>query len=96
MSYFDCYLIPVTAAKLDAHKRFSEQMARVYREYGAIRVIDCVRDPDRADGTQFHADEAAREGRHHPQSGAGVASGHVGVGRVPTHVTMIGIVPDQL
>ena len=48
MSYFDCYLIPVPAAKLNAYKRFSEQMARVYREYGAVRVIDCVLDPDRA------------------------------------------------
>jgi uncharacterized protein YbaA (DUF1428 family) len=58
MSYFDCYLIPVPTIKLETYKRFSEKMASVYREYGAVRVVDCVLDPDTADGAQFHADEA--------------------------------------
>ena len=58
MSYFDCYLIPVPAAKLTAYKDFSERMAAVYRDYGAIRLVDCVLDPDTADGSQFHADGA--------------------------------------
>jgi uncharacterized protein YbaA (DUF1428 family) len=58
MSYFDYYLIPVSAAKLAAYKRFSELMAKVYREYGAVRVVDCVLDPDTSDGTRFHADGA--------------------------------------
>ncbi len=61
MSYFDCYLIPVPAAKLDAYKLFSERIAEVYREYGALRVTDCILDPGTADGTQFHAEGAQAE-----------------------------------
>jgi uncharacterized protein YbaA (DUF1428 family) len=57
-SYFDCYLIPVSSEKLEAYKRFSEQVAMVYREYGAVRIVDCMLDAETADGAQFHAEEA--------------------------------------
>ena len=58
MSYFDGYLIPVPVNKLDAYKRFSEKIAKVYREYGAIRIVDCVLDDDAANSAEFHAEEA--------------------------------------
>jgi uncharacterized protein YbaA (DUF1428 family) len=58
MSYFDGYLISVRTEKLEAYKRFSEQIAKVYREHGAIRIVDCVLDADATDGAQFHAVEA--------------------------------------
>lgn len=61
MSYFDAYLIPVPEAKLDAYRLFSERIAAVYREYGALRVVDGLLDPDTADGTSFHAEEARAE-----------------------------------
>ncbi|WP_370677683.1 DUF1428 domain-containing protein [Pleomorphomonas sp. PLEO] len=57
MSYFDCYLIPVPETKLETYRHFSKKIASVYRDYGAVRVIDCVLDPD----AQFHADEARAE-----------------------------------
>lgn len=58
MSCFDCYLIPVPAVRLEAYRRFSERMAVVYRDYGAVRLVDCMLDPDTADGSAFHADGA--------------------------------------
>jgi uncharacterized protein YbaA (DUF1428 family) len=58
VSYFDCALIPVPAAKLEAYKHFSEKIANVYREYGAVRQVDCFLDPDAANGVEFHAEEA--------------------------------------
>ncbi len=58
MSYFDCSLIPVPTAKLEAYKRFSEKMAKISQEYGAVRQVDCVLDPDAANGFAFHAEEA--------------------------------------
>jgi len=58
MSYFDCSLIPVPRAKLEAYRRFSEHMAGIAREYGAVRQVDCVLDPETADGAAFHAEEA--------------------------------------
>lgn len=61
MSYFDCYLIPLPTEKLGAYKTFSQRMAEVYREYGALRVTDCVLDSDTIDGTQFHAEGVQSE-----------------------------------
>jgi uncharacterized protein YbaA (DUF1428 family) len=58
MSYFDGYLIPVATEKLAAYKHFSEQIAKVYCEYGAIRIVDSVLDEDAGNGVQFHADQA--------------------------------------
>lgn len=60
MSYYDAYLIPVPEAKLAAYKAFSACMAAGYREYGALRVVDCLLDPEVRDGAEFHA-EGARE-----------------------------------
>jgi len=58
MSYFDCYLIPVRNDQIDAYREFSERIAKVYRDYGALRVVDCVLDANSVDGTQFHAEDA--------------------------------------
>lgn len=66
MAYFDCYLIPVPIAKLAQFKRYSEQVSRIYREYGALRQVDCLFDPATADGSEFHADEAREALRHSP------------------------------
>lgn len=60
MSYYDAYLIPVPEEKLPAYEAFSARMAAVYREYGALRVVDCRLDPGDGDGTEFHA-EGARQ-----------------------------------
>lgn len=48
------------AAKLKSYKSFSEKIAKVDREYGAIRVVDCVLDLDNANGFEFHAEAARR------------------------------------
>lgn len=61
MSYFDCYLIPVPAEKLDAYRNFSSQIAGIYREYGAIRVVDAVLDPAASNGAEFHAENARED-----------------------------------
>ncbi|NMJ39966.1 DUF1428 family protein [Roseomonas sp. JC162] len=58
MPYVDCYLIPVPEPKLEAYRRFSTEMAAVYREYGAGRIVDCLLDAGTADGAAFHADGA--------------------------------------
>jgi uncharacterized protein YbaA (DUF1428 family) len=60
MSYFDCYLIPVAADKMEAYKLFSEEIARVYKEHGAVRIVDLAFDAQAAEGVQFHA-EGARD-----------------------------------
>jgi len=61
MSYVDGYLIPLPLAKLAAYRQFSAQVAQVYREHGALRVVDCILDADVANGAGFHAQEARSE-----------------------------------
>lgn len=58
MTYFDAYLIPIASGKLEAYKTFSEEIAAVYRECGATRVVDCLLDAGADGGEQYHADEA--------------------------------------
>lgn len=60
MSYFDAYLIPVPEGKLAQYQVFSARIAAIYREYGSLRVVDCLLDPEAGDGAAFHA-EGARE-----------------------------------
>ncbi len=60
MTYVDAYLIPLKPSKLAAYTRFSTQVAAVYREYGASRIVDCVLDPAVANDAAFHA-EGARD-----------------------------------
>ena len=58
MTYVDGYLIPIATDKLEAYRAFSEKIAAVYREHGALRIVDCLLDPEVANGEAFHADEA--------------------------------------
>jgi uncharacterized protein YbaA (DUF1428 family) len=58
MPYYDAYLIPISPAKLDAYRDFSRRIGAVYREYGAVRVVDVLLDAQGGDGASFHAEEA--------------------------------------
>lgn len=58
MPYYDAYLIPIAPDRLDAYRAFSDRIAAVYREYGALRIIDLLLDPDGGDGETFHAEGA--------------------------------------
>lgn len=60
MAYYDCALIPVPEGKIEAYRVFSEKIAAVYREYGALRVVDCLLDNEMGDGAEYHA-EGARD-----------------------------------
>lgn len=56
--YIDAYLIPVAIDKLAAYEAFSREVADVYREYGATRIVDFRLDPETPGGEEFHADGA--------------------------------------
>lgn len=61
MSYIDGYLIPLETSKLEEYQRFSRHVAEVYREYGAMRVVDCQLDRTVANDTDFHAEQARHD-----------------------------------
>lgn len=61
MSYVDGYLIPLEASRLEEYKCFSRQVAEVYREHGATRVVDCQLDRAVANDAAFHAEQARHD-----------------------------------
>lgn len=59
MTYIDGYLTPVHVDKKEVYRAFSAKLAPIYREYGALRVVDCWHD-ELEDASKFHA-EGARD-----------------------------------
>jgi uncharacterized protein YbaA (DUF1428 family) len=41
MSYVDGFVIPVPTAKKDAYKKMCAEAAAVFKEYGALKVVEC-------------------------------------------------------
>jgi uncharacterized protein YbaA (DUF1428 family) len=44
MSYVDCFVIPVPTKNLDAYRRLSETMAKVWLDHGALEYKEWVAD----------------------------------------------------
>jgi uncharacterized protein YbaA (DUF1428 family) len=44
MRYVDEYVVPVQKKKLDAYRRMAQKASKIWREYGALEVIEAVAD----------------------------------------------------
>ena len=44
MKYVDGYVVPVPKKSLDAYRRMAQKASAVWREYGALEVVECVAD----------------------------------------------------
>ena len=44
MAYIDGFLIPVPADRMDDYRASAERMAPLFREWGALRVVETVED----------------------------------------------------
>jgi uncharacterized protein YbaA (DUF1428 family) len=60
MTYVDGYLTPLRPEMKEAYIELSLRTAAVYKEYGALRVVDCWQDGTPHDAAGFHA-EGARD-----------------------------------
>jgi uncharacterized protein YbaA (DUF1428 family) len=41
MPYVDGFVIPVPKANREAYRKFAEEAAAVFKEYGALKVVEC-------------------------------------------------------
>ena|SRR6476661_7015777 len=44
MRYVDGYVVPVPKKKLDAYRRMAQKASKIWREHGALEVVECVAD----------------------------------------------------
>ncbi|MDT9597336.1 DUF1428 domain-containing protein [Sphingosinicella rhizophila] len=58
MAFNDITIVPVRTDKKAAYLEFSARIAAIYREYGAVRVVDCWQKEDASDDEDFHAADA--------------------------------------
>lgn len=56
MTFADITIVPVATEKKKAYLEFSKRIAEIYREHGALRVIDFWQDA--SDDADFHAADA--------------------------------------
>jgi uncharacterized protein YbaA (DUF1428 family) len=59
MTFADITVVPVATELKAAYLDFSKRMAQVYRDHGAISVVDYWQSDDSADQSDFHADKAS-------------------------------------
>jgi uncharacterized protein YbaA (DUF1428 family) len=58
MTFRDITIVPVRADRKAAYLEFSARIAAIYREYGAVRIVDCWQVEAASDGADFHAADA--------------------------------------
>ncbi len=63
MTYIDGFIIPVGPGKEEAYRKMAEEVAPLFREYGATGIVECFED-DVKDGkvTDFRRAVAAEPG----------------------------------
>lgn len=58
MTYIDFYLVPVPTENKAAYEELARISARVLREYGALRVVECWLDRSGPEASSYHGSEA--------------------------------------
>lgn len=41
MAYADGFMAPIAAGKRDEYTRFAHEVAKIFKEHGALQVVDC-------------------------------------------------------
>ena len=61
MTYVDCYLVPVPLEDRAAYEQLARISAKVAKEHGALRVVECWLDEAGPDASSYHMEEARQE-----------------------------------
>jgi uncharacterized protein YbaA (DUF1428 family) len=60
MTYVDCYIAPVPRENRAAYEELARISARVLKEHGALRIVECWLDESGPDASSYHSVEARR------------------------------------
>jgi uncharacterized protein YbaA (DUF1428 family) len=58
MTYVDGFLVPVRSDRKEAYRDLAERTARIMREHGALRTVECWPDAEPDGDAKFHATSA--------------------------------------
>lgn len=58
MTFNDITIVPVRTDRKAAYLAFSARIAAIYKEHGALRVVDCWQCKDASEDADFHASDA--------------------------------------
>lgn len=61
MTYIDCFIAPVSHANKEAYEELAQISAKVVKENGALRVVECWLDESGPDASSYHGTEARME-----------------------------------
>jgi uncharacterized protein YbaA (DUF1428 family) len=65
VGYIDCYLAPVPHENRAAYEELAKISARIVKEHGALRVIECWLDESGPDASSYHGSEARLEAKEY-------------------------------
>lgn len=58
MMYVDCFMAPVLRANKKAYEELAQISAKIVKEYGALRVVECWLDESGPEASSYHGKEA--------------------------------------
>jgi uncharacterized protein YbaA (DUF1428 family) len=61
MTFNDITIVPVRTDQKAAYLEFSARIAAIYREYGAVRIVDCWQTEEASNDEDFHAADAMED-----------------------------------
>ena len=75
MTYIDCFITPVSHANKEAYEELAHISAKIVKEYGALRVVECWLDESGPEASSYHGTEAKQDSKEYGSfidaSGAG-------------------------
>lgn len=90
MTYIDCFIAPVSHANKEAYEELAQISARVVKENGALRVVECWLDESGPDASSYHGTEAKLNSKEY-----GSFTGAAGAGNGETVVMSYIEWPDK-
>lgn len=90
MTYIDCFIAPVSYANKEAYEKLAQISAKVVKENGALRVVECWLDESGPEASSYHGTEAKLDSNEY-----GSFNGAAGAGNGETVVMSYIEWPDK-